>query len=163
MPVKLLSNCLLCVALVCAARGAARAQGGPPAPGEPRPALRGVVVDQRGAPVAGAVVMLVVRRSVDVTGAQTDAEGRFEFPGPAPFPFTLTVTAEGFGPAALRREEGEWKGEELRVVLLPPSYAERVTVTASRTETRLAETAASVVVLGAEELETAAALAADDV
>ncbi|HEX8119352.1 MAG TPA: TonB-dependent receptor, partial [Pyrinomonadaceae bacterium] len=77
--------------------------------------------------------------------------------------FTISVSAEGFGRAERKWGEGEWDGRELRLVLRPPAYAERVTVTAARTETRLAETAASVVVLGEEELESAGALAADDV
>jgi outer membrane receptor protein involved in Fe transport len=145
----------LCFALfVCV--GAVRAQEGA--------ALRGVVVDVDGAPVAGASVMLVVHRSVDVTGVKTDAEGRFEFKDdPRSSGFTLTVTAGGFGRFERVWKEREWDGSELRVVLAPPSFAERVTVTAARTETRLAETAASVVVLGREELESAAALTVDDV
>ncbi|MFL6333917.1 MAG: TonB-dependent receptor [Pyrinomonadaceae bacterium] len=150
---QLLSLCFVLFACV----GTVRAQGG-------AGALRGVVVDGDGAPVAGALVMLVVHRSVDVTGMKTDAEGRFEFnEDPRPFGFTLTVTAGGFGRFERVWKEREWDGSELRVVLAPPSFAERVTVTAARTETRLAETAASVVVLGREELESAAALTVDDV
>jgi len=151
VPAKLFSVFFVLVSFVCVAR----AQGG---------AVRGVVVDKSGAAVAGAQVMLIVHRSVDATGVKTDAEGRFEFAGdPRSFGFTLTVTAEGFNKFEGRWKEGEWDGRELRLVLAPASFAERVTVTASRTETRLAETAASVVVLGEEELETAAALTADDV
>jgi outer membrane receptor protein involved in Fe transport len=44
-----------------------------------------------------------------------------------------------------------------------PTVAEEITVTATRTEQRLGETAASVVVLSSEEIETAAAPAIDDV
>ena len=153
VPAKLFSTCLVLVALVCAARAQ---EAGAPGAG-----VRGVVVDQHGAPVPGAMVILFAK-SVDVTGARTDAAGRFDF-GPArPGGFTLTVTAEGFGRFEGGWKEGEWDGTELRVVLAPPTLAERVTVTAARTETRLAETAASVVVLEEEEIETAAALGADD-
>src|SRR3712207_4840823 len=101
--------------------------------------MRGVVVDQDGAPVAGALVLLTVRRSVDVSGGKTGAEGRFGFEGPGRFPFTLTVTAEGFARFERVWKEGEWDGAELRVVLAPAGFAERVTVTAARTQTRLAE------------------------
>lgn len=123
--------------------------------------VRGVVVDENGSPVEGAFVGIVAR-SVDVTLAKTDAEGYFDFGVAQPYGFSLTVQAEGFGRYARRWEEGEWKGEALRVVLAPPALSERVTVTASRAETRLGETAASVVVLSSDELESTAALTPDD-
>ncbi len=163
VPLKLLSTCLTFFALVCAAGAQENAAAR---------ALRGVVVDENGAPVAEASVTLTiyrptfvpnVHRPVDTTSAKTDAAGRFEFKDPEAFGFMLTVAADGFEHFGREWKQGEWDGGELRVVLVPPSLAERVTVTASRTETRLAETAASVVVLGADELETAAAPAADDV
>jgi outer membrane receptor protein involved in Fe transport len=154
VPSKLLFVCFVLLALVCAR--AAQTSAGPGV-------LRGVVVDERGAPVEGAMVSLSVRRSVGVTRAKADAEGRFEFKSPGRSAFSLSVLAEGFGRFGRSWEEGEWDGGEVRVVLRPPGFAERVTVTAARAETRLAETAASVVVLGEEELETAAALAVDDV
>lgn len=160
---KLLLTCLLLAALACVVRAQEAAQQSP--------ALRGVVVDQAGAPVADASVTLTVYRPtfesnvyrpVDTKSVKTDAAGRIEFEGPKSFGFTLTVSADGFAPFVKEWKPGEWDGGELRVVMAPAPLAERVTVTASRTETRLGETAASVVVLGADELETAAALAADD-
>ncbi|HWW75405.1 MAG TPA: TonB-dependent receptor [Pyrinomonadaceae bacterium] len=148
---------LIVVALLCAS-AAARAQG----PAQMR-TLVGVVVDQNGAPVRGALVMKWAR-SVDMNGAKTDADGRFEIDGVSPsYDFVLTVTAEGFERYRRGWGAGQWDGREVRVVLAPSALEERVTVTAARTETRLSETAASVVVLGGRELESTAALAADDV
>ncbi|MDT5293228.1 MAG: Carboxypeptidase regulatory-like domain, partial [Acidobacteriota bacterium] len=123
--------------------------------------VRGVVVDLNGASVPDALVVLVSARSVEAT-LKTDAGGRFDFGFAEPHGFTLTVTARGFGRFERSWKEGEGSDAPLRVVLAPPSLAERVTVTASRTETRLGETAASVVVLDERELESAAALTADD-
>ncbi|MDT5272280.1 MAG: iron complex outerrane recepter protein [Acidobacteriota bacterium] len=154
VPSKLFSICFIFFALVCTARAQEGARPG---------ALRGVVVDEGGAPVAGALVTLIVHRSMDITGVKTDGDGRFELIVTGDYPFTLMVTAKGFARFERAWKEGEWDGSELRVVLVPPGFAERVTVTAARTETRLAETAASVVVLGEEELESASALTADDV
>jgi outer membrane receptor protein involved in Fe transport len=145
------------VALACAACVAARAQTAAQAS-----SLAVVVVDQNGDPVQGATVLLT-GRSGDVYAAKTDAGGRFEFAYVPPYGFVLTVAAEGFGRYRRAWAEGAWDGREVRVVLAPPALAERVTVTAARTETRLGETAASVVVIGPQELETTAALAADDV
>jgi outer membrane receptor protein involved in Fe transport len=123
--------------------------------------VRGVVVDLNGASVPDALVVLVSGRSVEAT-LKTDAGGRFDFGFAEPHGFTLTVTARGFGRFERSWKEGEESDAPLRVVLAPPSLAERVTVTASRTETRLGETAASVVVLDERELESAAALTTDD-
>jgi outer membrane receptor protein involved in Fe transport len=155
VPAKLFLVCLIFFALVCAARAQTGTAG----------ALRGVVVDESGAPVAGALVTLSRNRPFTIASVRTDAEGRFEFRDPL-YPYsdlTLLVSAEGFGDFAQSWGEGERPASELRVVLRPPGFAERVTVTAARTETRLAETAASVVVLGEGELESAAALTVDDV
>lgn len=123
--------------------------------------VRGVVVDENGSPVEGASVGMLAP-SVDVTLTKTDAEGYFDFGVAQSNWFSLTVQAEGFGRFGRLWEAGEWKGEALRVVLSPPALSERVTVTASRAETRLGETAASVVVLSSEELERTAALTPDD-
>jgi outer membrane receptor protein involved in Fe transport len=156
VPAKCFRVCLLLFALA----GGAHAQTGMSS----LPMLRGVVVDQNGAPVPGALVTLAFHNNFIFGSVRTDAEGRFLFRDlSSSSGLTLSVTAEGFGDFKRSWWTGEWEGRELRVVLAPASFAERVTVTAARTETRLAETAASVVVLGHEELESAAALTADDV
>jgi outer membrane receptor protein involved in Fe transport len=150
--------CACVLALASCAQ--ARAQGAKTTDGARTDNVRGVVVDQNGSPVAGAQVYMV-GRPVDGFLVKTDAEGRFDF-GIGLSYFKLGVVAEGFERFERTWEEGEWKGEALRVVLSPPTLSERVTVTASRTETRLGETAASVVVLSSEELESTAALTPDD-
>lgn len=124
----------------------------------------GVVVDGNGSPVEGASVSLTTQEGGGLLlgSAETDAEGRFVFDGVPPRVFRLNVTAEGFGRFEHTWEEGDWGGGELRIELGPPALSEQVTVTASRTETRLGETAASVVVLSSEELESTAALTPDD-
>src|SRR5438105_4306557 len=151
--------CLLqAITVVCVLGSTARAQS---TREQPR-GLSGLIVDQNGAPVAGATVTL--RESASPSGERrtTDAQGQFEFDRAPSRGFALTVEARGFESFERRLSAGEGSAGPLRVVLAPASLAERVTVTASRTETRLGETAASVVVLSDEELEGTAALAADD-
>jgi outer membrane receptor protein involved in Fe transport len=142
--------CAVVFALVLASDSRAQTNG-----------IRGVVVDQNGSPVAGASVELGgAHNPGDVV--KTDAEGRFDFGGVEPHGFVLNVAAEGFAKFVRSWHQGEWDGRELRIVLAPPALSERVTVTASRAETRLGETAASVVVLSSDELESTAASTPDD-
>jgi outer membrane receptor protein involved in Fe transport len=165
--------CVAAFALACApaaraqttqntrtAQSARRTQSARTAQGARTDGVRGVVVDENGSPVEGASVAL--NGAQGLADVKTDAGGRFDF-GPVELRgFGLTVVAEGFARFDRSWKRGEWDGGALRIVLGPPPFSERVTVTASRTETRLGETAASVVVLGGEELEATAALTPDD-
>jgi outer membrane receptor protein involved in Fe transport len=148
--------------VVCALGPVARAQS---TQGQARE-LSGVVVDENGAPVVKAVVAVDGEIVSDVASAVTvvtDSGGNFIFKGWQPGDsFSLTVSAPGFARFERSWKRGEWSGEPLKIVLAPAPLAERVMVTASRTETRLGETAASVVVLSSEEIESTAALTADD-
>ncbi|HLL76897.1 MAG TPA: TonB-dependent receptor [Pyrinomonadaceae bacterium] len=128
------------------------------------PSARGVagtVRDERGAPVAWARVTLAVGLAA-ARHAVTDDEGRFAFDGFPAGEVTLTVEARGFARAIRSWRPSDVPAAEVEIVLAPASVAESVTVTATRTETRLAETAASVVVIGEESLATTAALTLDD-
>lgn len=151
--------CLLqAAALVCVLGSAVRAQD---AEAQAR-GLSGVVVDQNGAPVAGASVTVREAGASSVERSTTDAQGQFGFERAPSRGFVLTVEARGFESFARRLGAVVVGAAPLRVVLAPASFNERVTVTASRTATRLGETAASVVVLSSEEIESTAALSADD-
>jgi outer membrane receptor protein involved in Fe transport len=127
------------------------------------PTLRvgGVVLDPGGSPVRGAEVSLSGSASV-TRRALTGGDGRFAFDGVPATEGKLTVSAPGFA-----RRELSWKmstadAVEVEVVLTPAPLAERVTVTATRTETKLGETAASVTVLSLEKLSATAAVTLDD-
>ncbi|HYC92435.1 MAG TPA: carboxypeptidase-like regulatory domain-containing protein [Thermoanaerobaculia bacterium] len=60
--------------------------------------IRGVVVDEDGAPIANArVIVRVVREEITAPiGVVTDARGRFEYAGIEPGTHTLRVSAEGY-------------------------------------------------------------------
>ena len=72
----------------------------------------------------------------------------------------LVVEASGFSP--YRRAIDLHKDAGPLTIVLRRSFADQVTVTAARVPERLAETPASVVVLGARAIELTPALAVDD-
>src|SRR6266446_1446901 len=125
-----------------------------------RQVLEGVVVDQAGDPVAAATVTL--SSDVFTTTSQTDNEGRFHLESIPRESFVLEITAEGFATIKQRVSPVTDLSNQLRFVLSATNVTGEVTVTATRTNTRLEETAASIVVLGQKELETTAALTLDD-
>ncbi|HXU39019.1 MAG TPA: TonB-dependent receptor [Blastocatellia bacterium] len=122
--------------------------------------IEGVVKDQAGAPVSSAEVVLTTK-----TGGSrqiTDSEGRFAFPSVQGESGTITVRATGFDSAERRWSAADKASTSLDVVLIPAPLASEMTVTAERTATRVSDTAASIVVVSAEELATTAALTVDD-
>src|SRR5712692_5336884 len=121
-------------------------------------AIAGIVVDQNGAPVANAEVTVANEPSIS---SRTDADGRFHFDFGPRRAVTLIIKAQGFAPLERKLDATSDRTTKLRIVLSPASIAEQVTV-ATRTEARISETAASVVVLDSEDLKTTAALTLDD-
>src|SRR6266850_1714659 len=125
-----------------------------------RQVVEGVVVDQAVDAVAAATVTL----STDTfrTTYHTDNEGRFHLESNTKESLTLEITAEGFATLKQRVSQATDASIQLRFVLKPANVTAQVTVTATRTDTRLDETAASIIVLGQKDLETTAALTLDD-
>jgi outer membrane receptor protein involved in Fe transport len=122
--------------------------------------VEGVVVDQAGAVVADAEVSLASQSLNQKT--ITGSNGRFRFESVPATKFSLSVAANGF-PAVERKIDLTIEAStNLRIVLVPAPIAEQVTIAATRTPTRISETAASVVALGAEELKSTAATTLDD-
>lgn len=140
------------VAVLGALCAAASAQ--PTGPAGPR----GTVTDETGAPIAEASVRIVDSSSrLRVT---TNAAGAFEFP-PGVLSGTLVVEAPGF--RSDRRDLAEGAASlPIAIVLLPEAVSERVNVTATRTPSRLADTAASVTILNSTDLLASAAPALDE-
>src|SRR5258705_4390008 len=122
--------------------------------------VEGVVVDQAGDAVAAATVTL--SSATFRTTVHTDNEGHFHLDALAQEPLVLEITAGGFATIKQRVTRATDASNQLRFVLKPAGVSEQVTVTATRTDTRLDETTASIVVLGQKELETTAALTLDD-
>jgi outer membrane receptor protein involved in Fe transport len=124
--------------------------------------IAGVVLDQAGAPVTGAEVSLMSGAS-ELAETSTDGAGEFSFDAFATREASVVVVrARGFQTLERKLNGGQTGAATLRLVLAPAPLSEQLTVTATRTETRLGDTAASVVTLSSAELETTAALTLDD-
>jgi outer membrane receptor protein involved in Fe transport len=132
-----------------------------PAAGE-EALVRGRVVDPAGGAIAGAEVRALagdLPGGSSLADARTGADGSFAFAPGAARAGRLVVQAPGFS-----EREAPWRvdAELPLVVVLEPARAEEVTVTAGRTEARLADTPARVVVLDREALTATPALTLDD-
>src|SRR6267378_5139419 len=121
-------------------------------------AIEGIVVDQNDAPIPNAEVTFANEPSLS---SKTDAAGRFHFDFGPRRSVTLIIKAQGFAPLERKLDVTSDRITKVRIVLSPASIAEQVTV-ATRTQARISETAASVVVLDSEDLKTTAALTLDD-
>ena len=121
--------------------------------------VEGSVKDQSGAAVPN--VEVVLRSGAFSATQTTDNTGRFEFDRVLAGTGSILVRAKGFSP--LERKWTALRGTvSLELVLTPEPVAEKITVTATRTEVRLSDTAASVIVLSPEDLAATAALTLDD-
>ncbi len=122
--------------------------------------VAGIVRDTSGAAVSGAKVTL---RSGSSTATHlTDGEGRFEFQSLPVESGTILVEAQGFTAVEQAWSAHQGESTHLEIIISPATVAQRLTVTATRTEVRVEDTPASVVALSSEELKTTAALTLDD-
>jgi outer membrane receptor protein involved in Fe transport len=143
---------VLTVAVACASAGLSRPDGF---------SLRGVVVDQNGAPVAEAQVFLYASPTL-LAQTTTGPTGEFTFDNLETNHGVVRIRANGF--AELERQ---WTATDkqtalLRIVLAPLALKEVVVVTAARTNMQLSETSASVAVVSSPELQQTSALRLDD-
>ena len=90
----------------------------------------------------------------------TDGEGNFSLSGRITAQSRLTVSAKGFAP--FERKLANDGVRDFTIVLQPSQVTADVTVSVTRTETRLSETPASIVVLSRSELDSTAAQTIDD-
>jgi outer membrane receptor protein involved in Fe transport len=127
------------------------------AQGRSLPRISGVVTDTTGAAIAGASVAF----SAGVTHLTqvTNGNGEFSFADVPSESGVLHFSAPGF-----LAKDVLWRASEnsVEAVLAPAGPAERVTVTANRTSTRVIETPTSIVILGPRDLAATTALTTDD-
>jgi outer membrane cobalamin receptor len=122
--------------------------------------LEGAVRDSEQAVVANA--RITVHSGSYQATATTDVGGHFAFSSVPGASGTVEVSREGFAPA-----QQSWNASGSRLtlefVLEPSSTRQEVTVSAARTEVRLAETPGSTVLLSATDMNATPALRVDDV
>ena len=123
--------------------------------------LRGNVYDSSGLPIAAAEVKIVFASGRELVCSK-DKQGGFACEATLNESFALIIQAQGFSILQQKYDTPQDFSEVRSFTLLPASVSERVIVTAARTETRLGETAASIVTLSAEEIKTTAAPTIDD-
>lgn len=123
--------------------------------------LEGIVQDQTGAPISRAAVTLRNDAAV-IAEETTDSDGRFKLEAATGRDATLSVRAQGFAQFEGKLSTVQTNLLGMEIVLAPAPLSEQVTVTATRTETRLGDTAASIVSISSTELSTTAAATLDD-
>ncbi len=121
--------------------------------------ITGIVVDPNGSVVADAHVSLK-SASQTLSTIATNSLGLFEFDTSTAAGLSIAVTSPGFADAQISLQPAT--EFPLRIVLSPQTLSADVTITATRTPTQLSETAASVVLLKQQDLQTTAALTLDD-
>jgi outer membrane receptor protein involved in Fe transport len=124
-------------------------------------AVEGTVRDSAGAVLTGALVKLHAG-SYDATGT-TDDHGHFSFSAVPATSGTLDVNREGFQSAQQNWTAGPSANVSLDIVLQLAVASEALTVSATRTEMRLADTPGSTVLLSNTDMASTPALRVDDV
>lgn len=123
--------------------------------------VEGTVRDSSGAVMAG--VSVVLRADSYRANVTTDDRGHFAFPSVPGSSGTVDVSSEGFGAVQQAWNAGTTASVHLEILLQPASGSEQVTVSAARTEVRLAETPGSTVLLSETDVNATPALRVDDV
>lgn len=120
--------------------------------------VSGVISDQAGDRVANADVVLT-SASGSMEQVRSQADGSFSLSGPTGGAARLRIFADGFQPYEFELESFT---DPILVTLVPLPITGQLTVSATRAETRLGDTAASVVVLDRQRIRDTAAVSLDD-
>ena len=124
--------------------------------------ISGVVTDSRRAPVENAQVILTAQadQTKIISQTKTSAEGKFSIVPNGAQNYILLIKAAGF--AVFSKVLPKAADSPLTIILEPLSLNEEVTVAITKTESRLSETPASIVVLNHQTLSATAAQTVDD-
>ncbi len=121
-------------------------------PLDERGKVTGMVVDQSGAPIPRAFVSIRSEAGQNLISALTDAEGRFDFEL-AEGKYELDAGASGMAPLQRQPLEVGAGMPPLTLTLSIPSITEQIVVTATRTDTLMAQLGSSTTVIRGVDLE----------
>jgi outer membrane receptor protein involved in Fe transport len=124
--------------------------------------IEATVLDVQGLPIVGAQVT-ATQPAANLRRVAVSSNERFVIEGLAPGVYTLRVTATGFQFQDISVDLTTVTSETVEVRLRPGGISEQLTVTATRSEQRIADVPASISVVSAEQIEQSAAVVADDV
>ncbi len=119
-----------------------------------RGVLRGKVVDSRGAAVRGARIVLFYNGKVALRETSSNQQGEFGFDYLLPGDYALSVEADGLTQQGGSQPVRILGGQQFTIAipLTPAAIEDSVVVSATRTESRLGQTPASVFVISATDL-----------
>lgn len=120
--------------------------------------VSGTITDAQNAPVQDARVILTGKTKT-ISQARTDADGKFSLVSNGEKDLTVRVEANGFAP--FENSLGELQNP-ITIALQPENLSANVTVSITRTDSRLSATPASIVALNRETLNATAAQTVDD-
>ncbi|MGA9770814.1 MAG: TonB-dependent receptor [Blastocatellia bacterium] len=118
-----------------------------------RPAISGHVFDQNKAAIIGAEVTLRQKVAGVERTAVTDDSGFFSFENVAQGEYTIIAAGAGFSASLYGVAISDGQGRNVDITLQPGTLAEKVTVTATRTESLTTDTPVPVSVIERSELE----------
>ena len=120
------------------------------------------VLDSQGLPIVGAQVVATLP-AANLRRVATSADERFTIDGLTPGVYTLRVSAAGFQFQDISVDLTTETSQAVEVRLRPGGIVEQLTVTATRSEQRIADVPASVNVVTSGQIEQSPAVVADDV
>lgn len=120
------------------------------------------VLDAQGLPIVGAQVAATLP-AANLRRVATSANEYFTIEGLAPGVYTVRVSASGFQFQDVRVDLTAQLSQSLEVRLRPSGITEQLTVTATRSEQRVADVPASINIVSGEQIEQSPAVVADDV
>jgi iron complex outermembrane recepter protein len=124
--------------------------------------IEATVLDSQGLPIVGAQVTATLPAS-NLRRIATRSNGRFTIEGLAPGVYTLRVSATDFQFQEVSVDLTTQTSQAVEVKLRPGGIVEQLTVTATRSEQRVADVPASVNVVTSTQIEQSPAVVADDV
>ena len=124
--------------------------------------IEATVLDVQGLPIVGAQVTATLP-AANLRRVASSANEHFTIEGLAPGVYTVRVSASGFQFQDVSVDLTTQMSQSIEVRMRPSGITEQLTVTATRSEQRVADVPASINIVSSEQIEQSPAVVADDV